>query len=1493
MPPKKSVSSEVSLNTNDAAASNKYKALNQRNALLQRPDMVLGSIERSEHKATRLYDATLNRMVFRDVTYSAALMQVIQELFTNAGDREFKRDPIRLIEIEVPSVEDSADKPIIVRNDGDGIPILLKALDDDIGGGEKYIPEICFSVFNAGENFDDDEVRWCGGRNGIGAKACNVYSRRFTVRVKDPLRKKQYEQEYWDNMGQRSQPHIKAYANKSGMVEVSMLPDYARFGYADGKMDETVRALIVTRAYDLAACTGAHIRVKLNGVELKVRGMQQYADLMFGDDRKAAPRVYICQQVPFSYAKSTQEDSDEKAASSQKEEQQQVARLEVVIAHADADQGAHIVGFVNALPCNAGKHVQYLLERIAGDTIKYFQSKKASKTDAIDTSLAVSASSSSSSSAAVGLGGGGDFCDYSKLKPAMIRNNLSMIVKVLVDNPEFTSQSKEELGTLVSKWGFKVALPDDLPTKVQKLGVVRSAMYEAAVAEHKAIGRAMATTSTVADSAGGGRLTRRPDVAKLDDANKAGVKGEHNVLVLIEGDSAKEMTLAGISVVGKDNWGVFPLRGKMLNVARASMENIAKNVEVQNLCKVLGVKPGQPIESAKQMRYQQIFMLTDSDDDGAHIGGLIMSAIQTMWPRVVANDPSFFVRFRTPVRVARLKEPRLKEKSQQQSRGELFFLTENEYAEWLTNGTIPLCNSTEEDQEEEELHDNLSSAAERLSKYKITFLKGLGTSTNKMAMRYFRYLKRFVVEIDCSLPDERQMLQTAFGKDADDRKEFVDMYRSSSSNQTASIDYSRERALFSEFMRSELCGYWYAACRRNLPHAVDGLKPSQRKAVYHVMTSRHPCAEERISILAGKIISNMAYHHGEASMIETLVAMAQNHLGTNNINLLVPQGQFGSLILPRTVHASARYIYSYQEQIATALLPAADFPVLLRLSDDGVKVEPAFLAPIVPLLLINGAGGIGSGYSSDVPCYKPADIVQLVIETASHYVDVFLARAFAEFVAERVPSNATLEEKPFTIGARGWLSAAKQAEWVSAGTITDETGGKTGGEKSLPTPWFDLFGGTILPVDGKPGSFVVSGCFERLADGVHVRITELPVGQWKDVWKENVVARNLYDPNGGNARGNASKGGTAAVSKKRAKNADAEQEEDDDNVDEQIVDDEAAPKKKARKEKGGTKAEATGFVIDVARDDSTHAHVDLVLRCDAAQLAKLSDAELIKALRLQTLISSKQMVLWTPENKLRHYADVREIVREFVVQRHYVYELRKAYQVALLEHKYRLTRNQHRFIDAIVHGRLEVRNRTDEQIVRACEAEGLERNIGGSFAWQHPDAPLLALLEKNVDNEDDGDNDGDKTSGKDNSDGDSDVDDDDGNDDENDDSDNETVGRKKGGAKKRKDKYDGYGYLLKQNIASLSRKKMLKLAENASKIEREIDIVRGMSVQAMWRNDLEHFEREYAEFLLRKADSLQNNVEIEGIKPAAAASNAKNKKRKTVVASNASQTRKK
>merc|ERR1719316_970493 len=227
-----------------------------------------------------------------------------------------------------------------------------------------------------------------------------------------------------------------------------------------------------------------------------------------------------------------------------------------------------------------------------------------------------------------------------EIKPAHIKNHLWVFVNALVENPAFDSQTKETLTTKQSKFGSTCEISDALLRKVLKSGIVETILEWAKQKRKVDIARHL--------RGGTKNTTRVLGIPKLEDANDAGGKNSAEcTLILTEGDSAKSLAVAGLSIVGRDKYGVFPLKGKLLNVRDANFKQVTQNQEIQNLLKIMGLDLKCEYNSVKSLRYGSIMLMTDQDLDGSHIKGLLVNLVHHWWPSLL--EYGFLKEFVTPI----------------------------------------------------------------------------------------------------------------------------------------------------------------------------------------------------------------------------------------------------------------------------------------------------------------------------------------------------------------------------------------------------------------------------------------------------------------------------------------------------------------------------------------------------------------------------------------------------------------------------------------------------------------------------------------------------------------------------------------------------------------------------------------------------------------------------------------------------------------------------
>jgi len=512
-----------------------------------------------------------------------------------------------------------------------------------------------------------------------------------------------------------------------------------------------------------------------------------------------------------------------------------------------------------------------------------------------------------------------------EVKGAQIRNSTFVFVNALITNPSFDSQTKDALTTRSRDFGpsqFKPVISDKFAASVIKnSGIMEEVLY---FARAKSQRKMQKKTSASKKS----KLTGIP---KLEDANFAGTRrSEECTLILTEGDSAKTLAIAGLSVIGRDKYGVFPLKGKLLNVRDASNQKVGENNEIQAVMKIMGLNMGRTYTSATPLRYGHIMIMTDQDHDGSHIKGLIINFLHYFWPTLL-KVPNFLQVFITPI--VKCTKGSVVHK----------FYTTPQYEAWCSQNDA--------------------------KRWKIKYYKGLGTSSAKEAREYFSNLSKNQLHFE--IMKDGAIVDMCFNKKrVADRKQWISNYVPG-----VHMDFTKKEMSYNDFVNKEYIIMAVQSNLRGIPHVMDGLKPSQRKILFACL-KRKLYTEIKVAQLAGYTSEHAAYHHGEASLNSTIIAMAQNYTGANNINLLAPNGQFGTRLMGGKDAASPRYIFTELSTTTELIFKPEDANLYKYLEDDGLTIEPEYYVPIIPMLLVNGASGIGTGWSTSIPSYNPKHIIQ-------------------------------------------------------------------------------------------------------------------------------------------------------------------------------------------------------------------------------------------------------------------------------------------------------------------------------------------------------------------------------------------------------------------------------------------------------------------------------------------------------------------------------------
>ena len=490
-------------------------------------------------------------------------------------------------------------------------------------------------------------------------------------------------------------------------------------------------------------------------------------------------------------------------------------------------------------------------------------------------------------------------------------------------------------------------------------------------------------------------------IDKLDDANNAGKKqSDKCVLILCEGDSAGAYVVAGLDeglcgVSGRDWIGIYPLRGKLLNTRNASAPQITSNPIIDSLIKAVGLEYGVDYtknENFKKLRYGKIALATDADVDGIHIEGLVLNFIHSLFPTLLERESSFVYSMKTPIARVTLPKKQI-----------IYFYDERRYREYMEKTK---------------------------QKVKAKYYKGLGTIRPEDVPETFgtKMVQYYPGE------DSNTILNKAFhNKQADARKDWLGEYNS---DNYVSLDDQTELTKMSitTYVNDELIKFSHADCKRSLPHLMDGLKESQRKIIYSIKKRglKYSGDSLKVAQLGGYVAEHSNYHHGENSLFEAIIHLAASFVGMNNIPLLYRDGMFGTRLQGGKDAASPRYTFTKMDYLTEFIYRSEDDSLLEYAIDDGDYVEPYFYVPIIPMILVNGCKGIGTGWSCKIPCYNPIDVINSVRSWLDHDGEIF------DYDEEQDIEISMLDEiHPWYRGFNGDIEKSGNSRYITYGIVTN------------------------------------------------------------------------------------------------------------------------------------------------------------------------------------------------------------------------------------------------------------------------------------------------------------------------------------------------------------------------------------------------------------------------------------------------------------------------
>lgn len=989
--------------SDDQMIQNKYKKLKHLEHILLRPGMFIGSTQPTEQEMF-IYDDEMKQMVKKKIKFTPGLYKIFDEGIVNMRDHYIRMNdiiseqaqiiagtkkgnpkidvtqkyyPVKNIEVTV----DITNGQITMKNSGDGIDVAWHTEEN------MFVPELIFGNLLTGTNFDETEERTVGGMNGLGAKLINIFSTEFIIETVDAHRGLKYTQRFLNNMSVREDP-IRVKYKGAPYTQLSFKPDFKRFGLTSLKDDDTV-LLMRKRVYDIAACTSKEVTVHYNNEKIEVKTFERYVDLYVGS-RSQCKRIYTVINPDWEIA-----------------------------VCASPDGTFEQISFVNGVcTYRGGKHVDHASNIISTRLTKYATENKKGMTN---------------------------------ITAKSVKDNMWIFINTTMVRADFDTQTKEFFTTNITNFRSRCDVSDEFIEKLSqtKVGILDKAIR---LTEFKA-GNGLKKTD--------GKKNKKYINEKAIPAIYAGQgkKAKKCVLILTEGASALTIAVSGLTAYSEEErkyYGMMPLKGKIINPKDSKISTIENNKEFMEIKQILGLKQGVDYsKSIDDLRYGRIILMTDADVDGDHIKGLGFNLFHEFWPSLLRID-GFFCSLLTPI-VKAIHET---------SKKVLKFYSLGELDQWKQQNE------------------------QSLGQWNIKYYKGLGTHNPTEAKEIFREMKLQkyswndltrmmqkkeqeeavvrsededgVDEMSSHYSDDSNMtkletfknyyknpnrhpcdlaMELAFSaKNADLRKGWLINYLKLRAMGQIDLDLHKILTMsYFDFINEKLIDFSVYDNERSIPNIMDGLKPSQRKIMYTLFNKTFK-KDVKVSELSGIVSSLTSYHHGNVSMEETIVGVAQDFTGSNNINLLLPLGQFGSRVgkVGKGIGkdaASSRYIFTNINPITKLIFNKLDESLYDYLDDDGKRIEPKFYVPVIPMILINGTRGIGTGWSTDIPSYNPIDVINNM-----------------ELYLQNQPMNEM-------------------------------------------QPWFRGFRGTIVKVSHQ--KYRVTGVYNRIGPKT-VEITELPVGSSRE-----------------------------------------------------------------------------------------------------------------------------------------------------------------------------------------------------------------------------------------------------------------------------------------------------------------------------------------------------------------------------------------------------------
>lgn len=349
-----------------------------------------------------IWDFENEKMIKKEISFVPGLYKIFDEILVNASDNKQRDEKMSVIRINI----DKFSNTIKVFNNGRGVPVVMHKEE------KIMLPTMIFGHLLTSSNYNDDQKKVTGGRNGYGAKLCNIFSKKFVLETSTKETKKSFKQVWKNNMSVAEEPIISV-AKDDDFTQITFVPDLSKFRMT--QLDDDTIALLARRAYDIAASTPG-IKVYLNDKRLPVKNFEDYCKLYLNSDPDEMGNERITKLV---YERIS-------------------PRWEIAVAC--SDMGFQQVSFVNSIATSkGGRHVDYINDQLVKHLGEMINKKNKNS---------------------------------QQVKPFQIKNHMWVFVNCLIENPTFDSQTKENMTLQAKNFGSKCEIKDDFIKKVSKCGLL-------------------------------------------------------------------------------------------------------------------------------------------------------------------------------------------------------------------------------------------------------------------------------------------------------------------------------------------------------------------------------------------------------------------------------------------------------------------------------------------------------------------------------------------------------------------------------------------------------------------------------------------------------------------------------------------------------------------------------------------------------------------------------------------------------------------------------------------------------------------------------------------------------------------------------------------------------------------------------------------------------------------------------------------------------------